>query len=182
MNVSRILRFLNNEQEAMKILAINGSTNDSGSNSKLLRALKNIQETLELSRLVHELPLFQVDLDRSPLPESVIAWRNQLQSSGGIIICTPEYIHGIPAQLKNALEWATTSGEFKGKKVLAITFTPHPPRGEKAMKSLLWSLQALEANVIASVALYQTEVVYSESGHLTGDILELLTEALNLFA
>ena len=56
-------------------------------------------------------------------------WRKILQESDAVIISIPEYIHNIPALIKNALEWVTTSGEFLGKKVLPITFTPHEPRG-----------------------------------------------------
>jgi len=107
--------------------------------------------------------------------------RQQVSSADAVIFCTPEYIHNIPAVLKNCLEWLTSSGELMHKKVLAMTYTPAPPRGEKAMQSLLWSLGALEARIIASLPLYQTEVQVVNK-EIQGDIetIEMITEAFRL--
>ena len=112
---------------------------------------------------------------------SVQAWKKELREADCVIFCTPEYTHNLPALIKNALEWITSSGELVGKKVLAITFTPHAPRGEKAMRSLLWSLQALDTNILASLPLYQTEISYDKNGVMKGEGVEVLQEALNLF-
>lgn len=167
----------------MKIIAISGSSRTSSTNRTLLQqmALLFPKEGIEISTFPQDLPLFRAELDRSPLPKGVVQWRNQLQSATGVIICTPEYIHNMPAVLKNALEWITSSGELRGKKVLVMTLTPHPPRGEKAMQSMLWSLQALDANIVASLPLFLSEVKYSEEGKLDEATLEILTEALHLF-
>ncbi|MEM9549516.1 MAG: NADPH-dependent FMN reductase [Bacteroidota bacterium] len=166
----------------MEILTISGSARAGSSNIKLLKHLSSLTDymSFQYSNLIKELPLF-IDDPEAIIPEAVIKWRNQLAKSDGIIICTPEYIHNQPALLKNALEWVTASGEMAGKKVLAITFTPNEPRGEKAMQSLLWSLKALDANIIASLALYQTEIFYSKDGELEGESAEILKEALRLF-
>ena len=166
----------------MKILTVSGSTREESSNTKLLLHLNQISSKLDFhfASLPKELPLFQAQLDTNPLPVNVTKWRNQLSNVEGVIICIPEYIHNIPALIKNALEWVTSSGELVGKRVLVITLTPHEPRGEKAMKSLIWSLQALDANVIASLPLYQSEISYA-SNKIKGEGVEILTEALSLF-
>ena len=167
----------------MNLLTISGSAREESSNSKLLLHLSNLSTNFDFhfSTLPNELPLFLSHLDTSPLPKTVTQWRNQVSSADGVIICIPEYIHNMPALIKNALEWITSSGELVGKKVLAITFTPHAPRGEKAMQSLIWSLQALDANVIASLPLYQSEISYASSDVLEGEGEEVLKEALSLF-
>ena len=87
----------------------------------------------------------------------------------------------MPALIKNALEWITVSGELAGKKVLALTFTPTAPRGEKAMQSLLWSLQALDAHILVSLSLFQTELAFTSDGEIIGEGADVLKEALNLF-
>ena len=98
-----------------------------------------------------------------------------------IIISTPAYLLNIPAMLKNALEWLTTSGELEGKRVLPITFTPHPPRGERAMQSLIWSLQALNAHVVTKLALFQSEVKFSDGGEILDvETRDILREAIRL--
>ena len=105
------------------------------------------------------------------------------KQSDAVIITTPEYIHNLPALLKNALEWLTTSGELAQKRVLAMTFTPHSPRGEKAMQSLLWSLQALDANVVVQLPLYQNEIEFEfdkTEAIIENKEAEILMEAINL--
>ena len=112
---------------------------------------------------------------------TVAEWKKALNHSDAVIICTPEYIHNLPALLKNALEWITKSGELVGKKVLALTFSPNPPRGEKAMQSLIWSLQALDARIVAQLPLYQNEMEFDEEGNLVENMqVEMLREAINL--
>jgi chromate reductase len=87
----------------------------------------------------------------------------------------------MPALIKNALEWVVSSGELVGKPVLAMTFTPKEPRGEKAMQSLTWSLQALDSRVVGQLALYQNEVKI-KAGKIVADVdnLEMLREAIDL--
>ena len=87
----------------------------------------------------------------------------------------------MPALMKNALEWLASSGELAGKAVLPITFTPHPPRGEKAMQSLTWSLQALDTKVVTQLALYQKEIKFNDNGIVADEeVLGILKEAIDL--
>ncbi len=167
----------------MNIYTISGSSRLESSNSRLLKNLASLSSELKFnhSLLPAKLPLFLPEIQDKLIPSVVKTWRKELEAADGVIICIPEYIHNMPALIKNALEWATASGELVGKKVLAMTFTPNEPRGEKAMQSLLWSLQALDANIIASLSLYQNEISYTEEGGITGDGAEVLKEALNLF-
>ncbi len=167
----------------MKILTISGSTRWQSSNIKLLDGLQGLflNCTFQRYTTLHQLPLFQADADKHPWPEIVLDWRKALAQSDAVIICTPEYLYNLPGLIKNALEWTTSSGEFAHKPVLAMTFTPHPPRGEKAMQSLLWSLQALNARIVSQLALYQNEIVVNENGVIAeGETLEMLREAVHL--
>ena len=87
----------------------------------------------------------------------------------------------MPAALKNSLEWLTKSGELDQKKVIAITYTPNPPRGSKAMQSLLWSLTALNANVLTSLELYHSDIAFDNDGRaVLIEGLDLLKEAFSL--
>ncbi len=165
----------------MSILTLCGSAAIDGANSKLLDSLEFVfpQSTFEKFDLL-KLPLFQVTLDVNPLPEQVITFRSQVANTKAVIISTPEYIHNIPAVIKNALEWLTTSGELVGKKVLAITYCPHSPRGEKAMSSLQNSLTALDAQVVATLALYQNELTVVDGKLHGSDQLDMLSAAIDL--
>src|ERR1700674_2301655 len=100
----------------LKILAISGSLSRSSSNTALLRAASCIgrkQTAIEVYERMSGLPLFNVDLDIDPAPESVVDFRARLASSDGILISSPEYAHGISGVLKNALDWTVSSGELR---------------------------------------------------------------------
>ena len=166
-----------------EILTISGSSRAQSSNSQLLEILpllfpeKSFSRYMELS----EIPLFQTERDCHPWPIEVIQWRAAIAKADAIIIATPAYLFNLPAILKNALEWLTTSGELLQKPILAITLTPHPPRGEKAMQSLLWSLKALEARVVGQLPLYLSEMKMEEGRLEVGEeIKEMLGEAIQL--
>src|SRR5690554_5484734 len=140
----------------MRIFAISGSASEKGSNYFLLEAMKVLFEgehEIHIFDALADFPLF------SPKRlENEKDFKKQVLLADAIIISTPEYTHNIPAVLKNMIEWCTHSGEFEHKPVLPITFTPHEPRGEYAMQSLLFSLNAIEANVIVQIPLYKTDV------------------------
>ena len=168
----------------MKILTVSGSERADSANRKLLNALPVLHSNYEFTHFdqLHTLPLFTANIqDAAPFPEGVINWKKAISASDALVICTPEYIHNLPALLKNALEWITASGELANKKVLPITFTPAPPRGAKAMQSLLWSLQALDASIVAQLPLYQNRVRFGEDYSLLEcESLELLREGIGL--
>ena len=167
----------------MKILTISGSSRIDSANTRLLKAIPKLVQhpTFEHFQDLNQLPLFQAESDKHPWDKAVFAWRKAVSAADAVIISTPAYIYNMPALLKNALEWVTSSGELAQKRVLVITFTPHPPRGEKAMQSLLWSLQALEANVVVQLPLYQNELTFGANGNiLENESSEMLKEAIQL--
>ncbi len=166
----------------MSIIAISGSTRQDASNVKLIHAIaKHSDQDIFYFGGIGVLPLFNPDLDHHPWPPSVIEWRNAIAEAQGIIITTPAYLHNIPAILKNALEWVTSSGELDTKPTLPITYTPFPPRGERAMQSLLWSLGALNARIVVQLPLYQSELKINDLGGLEGDeSIAMIEAALSL--
>ncbi len=149
-------------------LLVSGSPRPSSANSRLLTATAKLDPagTYQPCPYIAELPVFQPDRDCAPWPEEVHRWRRDLAAAEAVILTTPAYLHNIPGVLKNALDWLASSGELVGKPVLAVTYTPAAPRGEKAMQSLLWSLSALDARVVASMQLYRGETALSEDGEL----------------
>ncbi|NJB85594.1 NAD(P)H-dependent FMN reductase [Lewinella marina] len=163
-------------------LTVSGSPHPDSANSRLLASLATLTSTpVRSATPLDSLPIFQPARDQSPWPEPVINWRKDWAGAKAVIISTPAYLDNLPGVLKNALDWLTTSGVATGKPVLALTFCPHPPRGEHALQSLLWSLQALDCRVVAQLPCFQNEVAFDEGGGiLPGDTREMLTEALRL--
>lgn len=167
----------------MKILTISGSSREDSANIRLLKAIPALfpNHTFHYYDRLGDLPLFQAAIDQYPWNKEVLGWRSAAKTADSLIISTPAYIYNMPALLKNALEWVTKTGEFNQKRVLAMTFTPHSPRGEKAMQSLLWSLQALNANVVVQLPLYQNEISFDIKGQLLeNESSEMLKAAIEL--
>ncbi|MEM1119996.1 MAG: NADPH-dependent FMN reductase [Bacteroidota bacterium] len=167
----------------MKILTISGSTRPESANVRLLATLPGLfpEHTFTFYAQLSYLPIFKAEIDKYPWHAEIVNWRTAVRTADAIIFSTPEYIHNMPALLKNALEWLTSSGELAQKRVLAMTFSPRKPRGEKAMQSLLWSLQALDANVVVQLPLYQDEINFTKRGQLIeNESSEMLKAAIHL--
>lgn len=99
------------------------------------------------------LPLFNQDLFVEPLPAAVALFRNQIADADGLVISSPEYNHGIPGGLKNALDWASrphNSSPLKGKPVLIVTSSPAFTGGVRAQYQIRETLTSALANPVAT--------------------------------
>jgi chromate reductase len=74
------------------------------------------------------LPHFNPDLNQARPPVPVRALRHKVGRCNGLLICCPEYAHGVPGVMKNALDWLVTSVELPGKPVALINASPQAPR------------------------------------------------------
>jgi chromate reductase, NAD(P)H dehydrogenase (quinone) len=136
----------------VKILAISGSLRAASMNTALLSAAialspASVQITLYPS--LNDLPHFNPDLEEANLPP-VIDFCAQLQSADGILICSPEYAHGVPGVLKNALDWVVGSGEFMGKPVALLNASP---RATHAQAALIETLTTMDAYVVTDACI-----------------------------
>ncbi len=167
----------------MTAVFISGSSSKKSSNSDLLLAVSKLDPSLEVTFAprLHSLPLYSADDDHSSVPETVSQFRQQIKSADCIIISTPEYLHNIPAVLKNSLEWLKTGGELQAMKIIPICYTPKEPRGEKALASLVNSLIALEATIVCKIRLFHQDINIDDTGILLPCIgKDILTESLAL--
>jgi chromate reductase, NAD(P)H dehydrogenase (quinone) len=129
----------------MKILAISGSLRKVSSNTTLLRAAALLAPAgVEISLYggLADLPPFNPDLDEegSEAPPPVKDLRAQLIAADGVLISTPEYAHGVPGVLKNALDWVVSIGELAYK---PVTLLNPSPRSLHAQASLMETLKTM---------------------------------------
>jgi NAD(P)H-dependent FMN reductase len=61
--------------------------------------------TIEIFHELERIPPFNPDDENKPPPETVVNWRTRLKEADALIVSTPEYAHGVPGVLKNALDW-----------------------------------------------------------------------------
>jgi chromate reductase, NAD(P)H dehydrogenase (quinone) len=67
-----------------------------------------------------------------------------------LLIATPEYAHGLPGVLKNALDWVVGTGELYGKPVAILSAAPDAARAVHARADLERTLRAQGADVVSS--------------------------------
>src|SRR5579859_7594678 len=132
----------------MRVLAISGSLRSQSTNTLLLRAVARLapQELeIELFQEMHRLPPFNPDLEGQDTSGPVARLRKALRESAAILFSTPEYAHGIPGVLKNALDWVVGSGELSGKPVVLVNASS---RGTYAIASLKEVLTTMDARLL----------------------------------
>jgi len=113
----------------VKIIAISGSLRARSSNLALLRAAAAIAPAgMEVAIYdgLASLPHFNPDDDEEGVapPAPVAALRALLADADGIVISTPEYAHGLPGSLKNALDWLVSDGALVDKPVAILSASP----------------------------------------------------------
>jgi NAD(P)H-dependent FMN reductase len=106
----------------MKLLALSGSLRATSSNAAIVRAVARLVTVDGFD--VASLPHFSPDLDVEPPPAPVAALRAGVGEHDALVIATPEYAHGMPGALKNALDWLVSATEPIDKPVLLISASP----------------------------------------------------------
>jgi NAD(P)H-dependent FMN reductase len=137
----------------VRVLAISGSLRRGSSNTALIHtAVRMAPPAVNVSiySQLERLPPFNPDLDTEVLPAAVHEFRGALQSCDAVLISSPEYAHGVPGVLKNALDWVVSSGEFVGKPVALVNASA---RATHAWNSLLETLTVMSARVIREASI-----------------------------
>jgi chromate reductase, NAD(P)H dehydrogenase (quinone) len=88
------------------------------------------------------LPHFNPDLDveGAVLPASVEAFRAEINAADALLISSPEYAHGVPGTLKNALDWLVSAPGMLWKPVALLNVLS---RSTHANASLLETLRTM---------------------------------------
>ncbi|CAN5813599.1 NAD(P)H-dependent FMN reductase [soil metagenome] len=94
----------------LAILTLCGSLREGSFNRGLLVAAGELAPAglnLEEGPDLGELPFYNPDIDGDDPPAVATGFRNALRRVDGLIIATPEYNFGVPATVKNAIDWAS---------------------------------------------------------------------------
>ncbi|MEA2693712.1 MAG: hypothetical protein QOJ16_3099 [Acidobacteriota bacterium] len=136
----------------MRILAISGSLRAVSSNTALLRAAATLAPAgveVALYGGLGDLPHFNPDLEDAE-PLSVTDLRDQVRTADGLLISSPEYAHGVPGVLKNALDWLVGGSEIVGK---PIALWNAAPRATHAQASLAETLRTMSTRIVPEASI-----------------------------
>jgi len=174
------------------VLAIPGSLRKASYNRSLLHAAAEIAPE-DVSVVVYEglgsLPLFDEDLETATRggPKPVRRLRDQLASTDGLLIATPEYNHSIPGVLKNAIDWLSrpAPNEVLARKPVAVIGASAGPFGTRLAQSALRQvLYATESLVLPGPTLFSRDAgtLFDRSGRLIDETtLKRLAAVLSAF-
>ena len=95
--------------DTLRILGIAGSLRAGSFNRSLLRAAVELAPddmTIEIFDLA-VVPLYNGDVEAAGDPPGVAAFKQAIAAADGVLMATPEYNHGVPGVMKNAVDWAS---------------------------------------------------------------------------
>ncbi|MCO6007336.1 NAD(P)H-dependent oxidoreductase [Actinoallomurus purpureus] len=123
------------------VLTVSGSLRAGSTNSAVLRTASVVSPPAATVRPfagMADLPHFNPDDDRDPLPPAVAGLRGAVGAADALLLCTPEYAGGLPGSFKNLLDWTIGGGEMYGKPVawLNVSSSAAPTGGAGAHDSL----------------------------------------------
>lgn len=133
---------IKSSSKTVHILAISGSLREVSSNTALLQAAIALSpESVEIKLYcgLSDLPHFNPDLE-STEPPAVKDLRQQLVWSDGLIISCPEYAHGVPGVLKNALDWLVSGEEFAGKPIALFNASPRAVHAQASLTEIVTTM------------------------------------------
>jgi len=128
----------------IRILCISGSLRASSYNTAALHAIKLLTPDyieIVIFKGISELPHFNPDIENDPVA-SISELQCAIYNADGLIIASPEYAHGIPGCLKNALDWLVGSEAFPFLPVALINTSPRAHHAQDALREVLLTMSA----------------------------------------
>jgi chromate reductase len=143
-------------------------------NRALLRAAAKLAPagiTIEPFDLA-DVPLYNGDVEAAGDPPGVAAFKDAIRAADAVLFVTPEYNHGVPSVMKNAVDWASRPARdaaLNGKPVGIIGASPGAT-GTARGQSLL--RQAFEFTIsfcmpLPEILVFRAHEKFNADGELT---------------
>lgn len=113
----------------VRVAGIAGSLRAGSYNRALLRAAAELAPddlVIDIFDL-KAVPLYDGDVEAAGDPPGVTALKQAIRDADGVLFATPEYNHGVPGVMKNAIDWASRpprDAALSGKPVALIGASP----------------------------------------------------------
>jgi chromate reductase len=161
----------------VKVCGIAGSLRRGASNRSLLRAAAELapeRMTITLFDRLGEVPLYDADVEAQGDPEAVVALKSAIREADALLIATPEYNHGVPGVLKNAIDWASrppSATVLAGKPAALIGASPGRTGTARAQLMLRASLVSTQTPVLLGPELLigEAQKKFAEDGSLADE-------------
>ncbi|TGQ43794.1 NADPH-dependent FMN reductase [Mesorhizobium sp. M00.F.Ca.ET.216.01.1.1] len=158
----------------IEILAISGSLRAASTNSALLAALA--QNAPPVCRItvydgLGRLPIFNPDDEGERTPPEASRLIDAVTDTDGVIVSCPEYAHGVPGGLKNALDWLVSRDAAVCKPAMLVHASPRSLFAREALAEVMRTM---------SFALYEEAALeIALVGKKPPEVAEILAEPAN---
>ena len=158
----------------VRILGISGSLRRGSFCTGLIQSLaRHVPDTIEITfHDISDIPLYNEDVEKEGKPGGVARLSRAVAASDGVLIVTPEYNHGVPGVLKNALDWVSQpfqNSVFRNKPVSFISTSVAFTGGVRAQYQLRETLHSMLAMVVPGPEVVVGGVHTKVSGECTMD-------------
>jgi chromate reductase len=145
--------FPEDEGRPVRILGLAGSYREGSHNQALLRAaIKEAPAGVVIEPFdLRELPFYDADLEAAGDPAPVQQLKEAIAAADAILIATPEYNRGLPARLKNAIDWASRppfAAPLAGKAVALMGASTGRSGAARALEHAREALEHARARVL----------------------------------
>jgi chromate reductase len=172
--------------ETVRIVGISGSLRKASFSTSILKLLaERAAPAIQIQVVTLEsIPLYNEDLDTKPGIPAVADLKRIITESDGVPITTPEYNHGVPGVLKNALDWLSRpvfESCFVKKPVSIFSSSLAFTGGVRAQYQLREALISMHAHLVMGpeVVLAGIHTKLAEDAYQDEKGLEVMLRSLN---
>ncbi|MGX8008244.1 NADPH-dependent FMN reductase [Mesorhizobium sp. ORM8.1] len=168
----------------IEILAISGSLRAASTNSALLAALA--ASAPEICRVtlydgLGRLPIFNPDDEGERTPAEAARLIGAVTQADGVIVSCPEYAHGVPGGMKNALDWLVSRDAAVGKPAILVHASARSLHARAALAEIMRTMSfALYEEAALEIALLGKKP--AEMATILGANRQAMRDALQGFA
>lgn len=164
------------EPQPIRICGLAGSLRAGSYNRGLLRAAVELAPTgtiIEPFDLI-EVPLYNADVEAAGDPAAVKALKAAIAGADGVLFATPEYNHGVPAVMKNAVDWASrppASAVLSGKPVGIVGASPGMTGSARGQSQLRQAFEFTNSYCLPQpeVLVFRAHEKFGADGRLTDE-------------
>lgn len=170
----------------IELLAISGSLRAASTNSALLASVaRNAPPGCRVS--IYDglglLPIFNPDDEGERTPREAARLIDAVTSADGIIVSCPEYAHGVPGGMKNALDWLVSRDAAVGKPAMLVHASARSLYARAALAEIMRTMSfALCEDAVLEIGLLGKKPPEMEAILAEPESVLAMREAVSTFA
>ena len=158
----------------LNLIAISGSLRAASTNSALVAALAAnapADVIVEIYDGLGRLPIFNPDDEGERTPPEAARLIGMITRADGVIVSCPEYAHGVPGGMKNALDWLVSRDAAVGKPAMLVHASPRSLYARAALAEVMRTMSfAMHEETALEIALLgkkpaEMEAILSEDAN-----------------